>query len=74
MPYDIETDNDVIKMIDGQELVADHIYINDVDMNELVTKMEDMQFSLKALHNKVDQILATLNPQSEQQYPPTGQN
>ena len=76
MPFDIETDNDTVQLTDGQELVADHIYINDVDLDKLVEKVEAMQFSLNALHNKVDLILATLSSQHKKQewHPPINLN
>lgn len=68
MPFDIETDNDTVQITDSQELVTDHLYINDVDLNKLVEKVEHLQFSLNALHNKVDRILAELNGQHEPEY------
>ena len=76
MPFDIETDNDTVQLTDGRELVADHIYINDVDLDELVAKVEHLQFSLNALHDKVDRILAVLSSQHKKQEwcPPIGLN
>ena len=75
MPFDIETDNDTVQLTDERELVADHIYINDVDLDKLVEKVEHLQFSLNALHDKVDRILAVLSSQHKQEWcPPIGRN
>jgi len=52
MPFDIETDNEVVKLLDSDEVVrlldsvdtlkADHIYINDVDMVNLENTVKQL--------------------------------
>jgi hypothetical protein len=61
MPYDIETDNDYVRLLDTAELTADHIYINDVDMVELADKITKLEDKLDTLTAKVDSILQLLS-------------
>ena len=61
MPYDIETDNDCIQLLDDAKLTVDHIYINDVDMDELVNHINKLEDKIDKLTNKVDNILSTVN-------------
>ena len=61
MPYDIETDNDCVRLLDTTELTADHIYINDVDMSELADNVNKLEAKIDELTVKVDNILQILN-------------
>jgi len=61
MPYDIETDNDCVRLLDTTELTADHIYINDVDMSELADNVNKLEAKIDELTAKVDSILQILN-------------
>ena len=59
MPYDIETDTDVIQLIDTDGLSADHIYINDVDMTTIednIKKISEISDRLATLESKIDAL------------------
>lgn len=59
MPYDIETDTDVIRLIDTDALNADHIYINDVDMTTIednIKKISEISDRLASLESKIDAL------------------
>lgn len=60
MPYDIETDNDIIELIPGQELKADHIYINDVDIDTLTETVATLDKKVDAINHKLDRIIGAL--------------
>lgn len=50
MQLDMETDDDVIELIPGQKIKADHIYINDVDIDTLT----------ETVNRKLDKIIEAL--------------
>ena len=60
MPYDMETDDDVIELIPGQEIKADHIYINDVDIDALVETITVLDRKVDAINRKLDKIIDSL--------------
>lgn len=60
MPYDIETNKDVIELLPGQEIKADHIYINDVDIDTLTETVSMLDKKVDAINNKLDKIIETL--------------
>lgn len=60
MPYDMETGDDVIELIPGQEIKADHIYINDVDIDALVETITVLDRKVDAINRKLDKIIDSL--------------
>ena len=60
MPYDIETDNNVIELIPGQKIKADHIYINDVDIDTLTETVAMLDKKVNAINHKLDKIIGAL--------------
>lgn len=60
MPYDIETNKDVIELLPGQEIKADHIYINDVDIDTLTETVSMLDKKVDAINNKLDKIIEAL--------------
>lgn len=60
MPYDIETNKDVIELLPGQEIKADHIYINDVDIDTLTETVSTLDKKVDAINHKLDRIIEAL--------------
>ena len=60
MPYDIETDNNVIELMPGQKIKADHIYINDVDIDTLTETVAMLDKKVNAINHKLDKIIGAL--------------
>ena len=60
MPYDMETDNNIIELMTGQEIKADHIYINDVDIDTLTETVSILDKKVDAINRKLDKIIEAL--------------
>lgn len=60
MPYDMETNRDIIEILPGQELKVDHIYVNDIDMDALAETVSMIDKKVDAINNKLDKIIETL--------------
>lgn len=52
MPYDIETDNNIVELIPGQKIKADHIYINDVNTDTLTETISTLDRKVDAINQK----------------------
>lgn len=60
MPYDIETNNNIVELLPGQKIKADHIYINDVDIDTLTETVAILNKKVDAINHKLDTIIGTL--------------
>ena len=60
MPYDIETDNNIVELIPGQKIKADHIYINDVNIDTLTETISTLDRKVDAINHKLDKIIGAL--------------
>ena len=60
MPYDIETDHTLVELIPGQKIKADHIYINDVNIDTLTETISTLDRKVDAINHKLDTIIGAL--------------
>jgi hypothetical protein len=56
MPYDMETDNEVVRLIDTNAITADHIYINDVDMANLENTVKQLSSDVTAMSKRLTAV------------------
>ncbi len=56
MPYDMETDNEVVRLIDTNAITADHIYINDVDMANLENAVKQLSSDVTAMSKRLTAV------------------
>lgn len=56
MPYDMETDNEVVQLIDTNAITADHIYINDVDMANLENTVKQLSSDTTAMSKRLTAV------------------
>lgn len=60
MPYDIETDNNVVELLPEQQLSANHIHINGVDLTNLEISNELAHKKLDIINSKLDLLMEML--------------
>lgn len=60
MPYDIETDNNIVELLPDQKLLCNHIYINDVDLTELQADVEVLHKKIDIINSKIDLLMTIL--------------